>query len=298
MPTMASLSVKEYFFNFRSIGRFINFVRSQHRFGESKPNWNAADFEDKPHRDDVSSDPDDEEQRKSPIHPYEFRDVSQYQPLSEKRMKKGPSELKKMLEPRSFKLWIISKMNKRVLRQQSYDPEHVEMVGADLACSYIFVTSGGAIKFLGEDHFLRAKSRFDSYSLPVDKNEKFKIEAIDASKIPLVYEALRNLKDLKYLRWISFSGCVNFDNWFLDYLSAMAPNIEYLDLSHCPKIDHNGLSCIYRFRKLKCLNVEGISNNDVFKFACLSLESENPNLAIVGIPLMSKPKPKSVFDDN
>ncbi len=175
-------------------------------------------------------------------------------------------------------------------KDQLFRPERLEHLGPDLAAAHFIVCRGGGVKFVGENRFVRSKINKSYLVLPGTKDDSYKVEAIDASKMNLLYAGLKNISDLKYLKWISFSGCSEFDNWHLDYVSSIAPNIEYLDISFCKKVDHLGFGCFYRFRKLQCANVDGISDSDSFKLACLTLESEKPNLVLLGIPLKKRPK--------
>lgn len=183
---------------------------------------------------------------------------------------------------------------KSKVKDQSYNPARVEALGPDLAAAHFIVCRGGAVKFVGEDKFIRSGLNKSNEVLPNYKDPNYKVEAIDFSKGDFVYEAISNLTDLKYLSWVSFKNCKYVDNWFLDYLSAVAPTVEYIDLTGCQKIDHYGLSCLYRFKRLKCVNVENVSQTTVFNLACLTMEAEISDFLFIGLKL--KPSPKSAFN--
>ncbi|XKL67857.1 hypothetical protein PGB90_003348 [Kerria lacca] len=232
----------------------------------------------------------------SVIHPLEFRDLS----FMKSDFLRHPKYIPKFLNTQDFfnkNTVIRDKTNSLLLKikceDQSYNSERVDILGPDLSAAHFFMCRGAGVKFVSDNNFIRCKRNRSSDVLPNTKDDSYKIEAIDASKMDLMYEALENLSNLKYLRWLSFENCQNFDNWYLDYLSKIAPNIEYLDLSYT-KIDHHALNCIYRLKNLKYINVEGIGYSELFSLTCLTIEAENPKLVILGLVL--RKKPKSVFD--
>lgn len=186
-------------------------------------------------------------------------------------------------------------LNKAKVSDQSYNPDRVKALGPDLAAAHFIVCRGGGVKFVGENKFIRGKMNRSNEVLPGEKDPSLKVEAIDFSgQGEFVYEAISNLADLKYFKWVSFKNCQYVDNWFLDHLSFSAPNLEYIDLTGCPRFNQFGLSCFYRFKQLKCVNVENVSQSTDFNLACLTLEAEHPGLVFLGLKL--KPTPKSVFN--
>lgn len=175
--------------------------------------------------------------------------------------------------------------------EQVYDPKRVEALGPDLAAAHYFTFRGGIVRFIGDNLIFDRKG----YSrLPTRMDKSFLLEAISLPNFNLYYEGLDHLKDLHYLKAISFRGVEKFDNWYLDRVSHLVPTLEYLDIGFCKKVDFNVLHCLYRLKNLKCLNVEGISDSLEFKLGCLTLESEKRDLVVVG--LLPKHVAKSAFD--
>lgn len=236
--------------------------------------------------------------------PLEFRDVGEFEEsiLGRRNAKTGSgfSFLKNNSIFRDVKSHTLMGTMKNILAKtkaidQAYNPDRVRTLGPDLAAAHFIVCRGGGVKFVGEDKFIRGKKNRSNEVLPGMKDPHYKVEAIDFSNGDFVYEAISNLADLKYLSWVSFRNCKYVDNWFLDHLSSVAPTVEYIDLTGCHKIDQFGLSCLYRFKKLKCVNVEDVSQTTEFNLTCLTMEAEMPDFVFIGLKL--KPKPKSIFSE-
>ncbi|XP_065204501.1 uncharacterized protein LOC135834505 [Planococcus citri] len=185
-----------------------------------------------------------------------------------------------------------SLLRKYTRSDQVYNVRRVEILGPDLAAAHFFTKRGGIVKFIGEN-MVFDKTLYKS--LPTSRDPSFHLEAISLPNFDLYYEGLENLRNLHHLKAISFRGVEQFNNWYLDRLSCLVPTLEYLDISYCNRVDFNGLHCLYRLRNLKCLNVEGVSDSLPFRVNCLTLESEKPDLVVVG--LITRPKVKSAFDD-
>lgn len=197
---------------------------------------------------------------------------------------------------RGFKLEESLRRKQRafLVDDQKYNPERVKVLGPDLAVAHFFCARGGGVKFVGEHGFIQPGRNKSHSVLPPYRDDRFKVEAINAVNYNLIYEGLAILGELESLRWISLKGNTEFDNWCMDRLSLVAPHLEFINLSGCRKIDHNAFACLYRLKKLRCVCVEDTVQSDSFKLTCLTLESENPNLVFLGLQLKT-PK-KSVFN--
>lgn len=179
-------------------------------------------------------------------------------------------------------------------KDQLYNIDRVEMLGNDLSAAHFIVCRGGGVKFVGQENFIQNGINKSHLVLPGYKDERYKVEAINAAGIPLFYEGLQNMRGLTYLTWLSVKDNPYFDNWCMDRLSLITPNLEYLNLSGCKRINHLSFACLYRFKQLKYLDVSNTNDTKAFKLACLTIESEYPDLCINGI--VFKKQPKSVFN--
>lgn len=195
----------------------------------------------------------------------------------------------------TFTQKLRNRVRYELIEDQLYNSERVKTLGPDLAAAHFFCARGGGVKFVGKDGFVQPGVNRAHLVLPPLRDDSFKVEAINAVNYNLIYEGLLLLKELESLRWISFKGNTVFDNWCMDRLSLVVPNLEFINLSGCIQIDHNAFACFYRFKKLRCVCVEDTNQTDLFKLACLTLESEYPNLVFVGLELQ-RPK-KSVFNN-
>lgn len=128
------------------------------------------------------------------------------------------------------------------------------------------------------------KNEDDEYDLPAVKVEGMALEAVDASNMKLRYDALKNMANLKKLKWISFANSEYVDDWFLDAVCGEMSGLEYLDISGCKNITHKGLSVISRLPKLKVVNLQDASTDSFeLRLACLCLEEWNPRLEVRGV---------------
>lgn len=253
--------------------------------------------EDNPYKRLIDENPDD-----YIFDPLEFRDDPEIQEKGKPIKKPGKTLFGRFLYKRpkldlSFK--GIGKMvstyvltNKK--QNQLYKADSIEMLGNDLSAAHFIVHRGGGVKFVGQENFIQNGINKSHLVLPGHKDERYKVEAINAAGIPLFYEGLLNMRGLTYLTWLSVKDNLHFDNWCMDRLSLLTPNLEYLNVSGCKLLNHLSFTCLYRFKQLKYLDVSNTNDTKAFKLACLTIESENPDLCINGI--VSKKQPKSVFD--
>lgn len=184
------------------------------------------------------------------------------------------------LSPSSIKAWWENRKKEKTLAMQHYLPARSQMLGSELAAAHFVVYRGGAVKFFGEDRWIKADS-FGNYSLPDHYDGTKVLEAIDCSKMELYYEGLANMKNLKRLHWLSFQDCETIDDWCLDRISHLyRDSLIYLDLRECPNITFRGLGALYKMNKLKILQVDDIKLNRSFEMTCLMLQDLNPSLDI------------------
>uniref|UniRef100_A0A0A9WJY5 ATP synthase subunit s-like protein n=1 Tax=Lygus hesperus TaxID=30085 RepID=A0A0A9WJY5_LYGHE len=190
-----------------------------------------------------------------------------------------------------FKAWLAKHERNMDIMGQAYVPERHKVLGSDLATAHFIVYRGGKVKFAGRDDWivLDEKTKLCE-ELPVRFTRGWYVEALDVSGTGLRYEGLVNLVSLKKLKWLSLKDCEHVDNWFLDRLSGeVGETVEYLDLSGCTQLTEEILSCMYRFKNLKELDLTGIPTTSSFELGCLLLEDAIPGLKIKGVEYRSLP---------
>lgn len=184
------------------------------------------------------------------------------------------------LTPSAIKAWWAKKKQEKTIIMQTYLPERSQRLGSELAAAHFIVFRGGAVKFFGEDRWIKADD-FGNYSLPEFYDGNKFLEAIDCSKMEIYYEGLSNLRDLSRLQWLSFQDCETIDDWCLDRISYLfRDTIVYLDLRECPNYTYRGLGALYKMNKLKILYVDDIQLSRSFEMTCLMLQDINPSLDI------------------
>ncbi|KAG0413343.1 hypothetical protein HPB47_009531 [Ixodes persulcatus] len=182
------------------------------------------------------------------------------------------------------------------------------ILGPDLAAASFLVFRGAAVKFHGKDDWYR-KAEDGSIGLPQSYEDGWRVEAVDASEVELLYEGLDNLTNLEGLKALRLCGCPFVDDWFLDRLSQFKDSLEQLDLSGCPQITHRGLSALYRLRQvgnsqgqfggkpdlalfarnLKTLTLRYLSHVEHLQLVALMLEDAIPGLEVKGVDFSVPP---------
>lgn len=184
------------------------------------------------------------------------------------------------LSPSAIKKWWTRKKEYREMMLQSYLPDRNRTLGNELAAAHFIVHRGGAVKFYHEDKWVKA-NKYQEYTLPKYYQEDKVLQAIDCTDMNLFYEGLANLRDLKHVEWLRFSGVERLDDWFLDRISNMfSHSLIYLDLRHCPNYTERGLGALHRMEKLKILCIDDMLMTESFEMTCLMLQEVNPHLDI------------------
>lgn len=184
------------------------------------------------------------------------------------------------LSPSAIKAWWRRKQEEKNIIMQTYLPQRSQKLGSELAAAHFIVYRGGAIKFYGENRWIKA-DEFGNYSLPGHFDSTKILEGIDCSGMRIHYEGLSNLRDLRQLKWLSFQDCETIDDWCLDRVSYLfRDTVVYLDLRECPNFSYRGLGALYKMNQLKILYVDNIQLSPSFEMTCLMLQQLNPSLDI------------------
>ncbi|CAH1975573.1 unnamed protein product [Acanthoscelides obtectus] len=189
------------------------------------------------------------------------------------------------LSPSAIKKWWAKKKEESEIVQQAYLPERNQILGNELAAAHFIVARGGAVKFFNHDEWVKADER-GKYDLPRFYEEGWELQAIDCADMPLYYEGLVNLYDLRNVEWLSLNGCENMDDWCVDRITnQFSHSLIYLDLRNCPNISARGIGCLYKLQKLKILYLDDFMKSTVYEYTCLLLEEIMPNLEIRSNPV-------------
>lgn len=182
--------------------------------------------------------------------------------------------------PSAIKAWWQRKKKEKDIIMQGYIPERNQTLGNELAAAHFTVYRGGAVKFVGENRWIK-QNVLGEYTLPGHYDGSKVLEAIDCENMTLYYEGLVNYRNLKQVEWLSLKGCENIDDWCLDRISwTFRDTLVYLDLRECQNYTHRGLGALYKMNCLKILYVDDITLNDSFELTCLMLQELNPDLDI------------------
>lgn len=181
-----------------------------------------------------------------------------------------------------LKKWWNKEKRENLVLDQRFNEDRLMILGCDLAAAHFTVYRGGAIKFVGNNQWIKDSKNKKDYDddLPNQYDPNYTLEAIDFSNTSIIYEGLKNTEHLSSLKWLSFANCSHFDDWCLDRVSGEhRNNLEYLDISFT-KVTHRGLHALYRFNRLKTLKVDGAKDDPLFFQTCLELQKEFKGLNV------------------
>lgn len=114
--------------------------------------------------------------------------------------------------PQAIKRWFAKRELEHQIKQQSYNPKRNKILGSDLAAAHVVVARGGKVKFMGHKTWIteyRTDAKpgvpeedlpamnFKLCTLPVNYDPKYRLEAVDASKVELHYEGLENFGEFE-----------------------------------------------------------------------------------------------------
>ncbi|XP_044766584.1 distal membrane-arm assembly complex protein 2 [Coccinella septempunctata] len=179
-----------------------------------------------------------------------------------------------------IKNWLTRKNKQREISEQTYNPERNEVLGNELAAAHFVVFRGGAVKFHGDDKWIKA-DEYKNYNLPEYYVRNKYIEAIDCSDTDIYYEGLQNFRDVKHLKWLSLNDCQDIDDWCIDTIcAAHYKTLVYLDLRNCRNITERGLTALWKMKKLKLLFLDDVIRSTEFEMTVLLLQEQLPQLEI------------------
>ncbi|CAL1536962.1 unnamed protein product [Lymnaea stagnalis] len=179
-------------------------------------------------------------------------------------------------------LWSKQRTWNMLKEDQRYREDRVKAVGHELGAAHFIVARGGAVKFLGREHWF-VKDKKGGNSLPRNFVNDIFVEAIDLSNTLMTYVAFDNLENLSNLRYLKLNNSPHIDDWCLARLHRLAHSLEFLDIQNCPGITENGLSLLYNLPKLKGLKISNLTGVKNLGLISILLEEKLPNLTILGV---------------
>ncbi|XP_014236691.1 distal membrane-arm assembly complex protein 2 isoform X2 [Trichogramma pretiosum] len=182
--------------------------------------------------------------------------------------------------PGGFSDLVKAKNIEREKELQKFEIARHHALGTDLAMAYFLIYRGGKVKFKGHDEWFSLDEKTKSVDIPNKFDANYVAIEFDASDVVLYYEGLENFQNLPRIRRAIFARSPEFDDWFMDRISNLFPNLEYLDVSDCPKLTERGLESLYRISTLKHLIITNNNESAAFELTCMMLEDILPELKI------------------
>ena len=166
------------------------------------------------------------------------------------------------------------------VKNQQFIDARFYILGPDLAAAHFLVFRGASVKFSNKNEFYCDEN---GSSLPSSYDGEWKIEEINASGLPLVYEGLLNLRGLKCIKRLNLSNCEYIDDWCLDRLSGkFSESLESINLSGCPKITSRGIASLSKLKKLKHVELGNREASKEFHLTCILLEELRDDDLLIG----------------
>ncbi|XP_062559668.1 uncharacterized protein LOC134224358 [Armigeres subalbatus] len=183
------------------------------------------------------------------------------------------------LSPTGIKKWWNKRRTETAAFMQQYIPERHNALGEDLACAHFVVHREGSVRFRGQKQWIKMDEK-DDYDLPRNFVPNMVLEEVKCDNMDLFYEGLENIRQLRFLKHLSFENVSRFDDWYLDRISGNGfPVLEELNLRGTA-VTYRGLHCLYRLPSLKVVLVDEPEKNIMWQMMVSQLEEWNPNIAI------------------
>lgn len=174
--------------------------------------------------------------------------------------------------PSGIKKFMRAALVKQQRGLQQFNATRHEILGHDLSFAHFLLYSGGKVKFKGNDEWIDKDTDPKTFQLPTQFDPNYVLTEIDASGVLLHYEALENFVNLLKVKKVIFSRSPLFDDWYIDKISARIPNLQYLDISECPRVTERGLEALYKTSSLKTLIITNYAKTAAFELTCMMLE--------------------------
>ncbi|KAL7061614.1 hypothetical protein AAHC03_013 [Spirometra sp. Aus1] len=173
-------------------------------------------------------------------------------------------------------------------RRQMISIQSIQHLGLDLAVAHMICNLGGRVQFVGSDRWFQRYNNGPS-DLPNCYVGDLKLEAIDASGTPIMYEGFKLFSELTELRYLRLRRCVHVDDHCLSLVGLVTKSpLQLLDISECPRITANGITALTELKSLRKLLVHGNPTLEDREFVCLLLEDYLPKVYIEGVDYLGQ----------
>jgi len=164
---------------------------------------------------------------------------------------------------------------------QEHVEEETKSFGLSVSLAQFLTFQGGRVRFAKIPEWISKDLNYNK--MPMVSEMSNPLVAIDLSHLNIDAVTIKAVPDISSVTFFSVEGCPFFDDFCLDQLSAKLPGLEELNLSDCPMITSRGLGVLYRFKRLRSLNLKGIPSNPELELLCILLEEHFPELKIEGV---------------
>jgi len=182
----------------------------------------------------------------------------------------SPDAVREMLERKELK---------RLREGQQFNYLRHQILDSDLSVAHMIVARGGSVKMLGDDKWVKLTAD-KKVPLPNKKDSSYKLEAIDASGLDLVYEAFENFFNLRHLAHLDLSNGKRIDDWCINSLHSLSGTLRYLNVSGCPNVTEKGLATLHKL-KLDTLVMNDMPSLTDPQLSLMLLEEMIPSTLII-----------------
>ncbi|XP_055519764.1 distal membrane-arm assembly complex protein 2 [Leucoraja erinacea] len=178
--------------------------------------------------------------------------------------------------------WSIALRNWNLRRKNAYYGYTQKTYGIYIAAAYYILSQRGAVRFAGEEEWIRPNKR-GKFSYDFLSLREVPLEAVDASGTSITYDGLDNLVCLKELKYLRLNNCPHVDDWCLSRLHVFGDSLEELGLAGCPKVTERGLASLHHLKNLRRLDLSDLPSVDNRGLLRILLEETLPQCVVVGI---------------
>ncbi|VDN21036.1 unnamed protein product, partial [Dibothriocephalus latus] len=123
------------------------------------------------------------------------------------------------------------RMLARNKQRQMISTERIQHLGLDLAVAHMICDLGGRVQFVGSDRWFQRYNQGPS-GLPNCYVGDLKLEAIDASGTPIMYEGFKFFSELTELRYLRLRRCVHVNDHCLSLVGLITKSpLQLLDIN-------------------------------------------------------------------
>ncbi|XP_060062683.1 distal membrane-arm assembly complex protein 2-like [Ylistrum balloti] len=186
----------------------------------------------------------------------------------------------------SIQEMLQKKIWQNKVKKQSFDMQRYESLGPDMSAAQFVLDNGGKIKIDGVKNWIPLSEESGSslmFLKPDGRLETMKVEGLDLSGVPIVFEAFRNFVNLQNVRYIRIWDNDIFDDFSLTQFALFRDSLEFLDISRCPQLTERGLAWLHHLENLKCLRLDDLKGVEDPEVVIDLIRDMLPNCQVQGI---------------